>query len=244
MPKPTNVTKAFLQEITWDSSGKVVSEGRKVTVQFNPESLKLALSNQIAGDNNQGGSAIQFASRGTTKLSFEMWFDVTARQADEQQRKDDVGRLTQEIAAFMKAEPTGSGQNAKYTPPGCRFQWGSFLFEGVMESINENLEFFSEQGKPLRASVSVSLVKQDVEVRFAPTAAPAPSAGTQPQQQAREGDSVQAMSAREGHAEDWQERAAAQGIEDPLRVPAGTSLPSTNAADLVARGTRLAGRLA
>ena len=218
MPRPTNVTKAFMQEITWDSHGNVASEGRKVTVQFNPESLKLAFSNQIAGENNQGGSAIQFASRGTTKLSFEMWFDVTAKQANEQERKDDVRRLTQEVAAFMKTEKSGSGQNAKYTPPGCRFQWGSFLFEGVMESINETLEFFSEEGKPLRASVSVSLVKQDVEVRFAPTAAP-PSAGTRPQQQAREGDSVQSMSAREGHAENWQERAAAQGIEDPLRLP-------------------------
>lgn len=228
MPRPTNVTKAFMQEITWDSHGNVASEGRKVTVQFNPESLKLAFSNQIAGENNQGGSAIQFASRGTTKLSFEMWFDVTAKQANEQERKDDVRRLTQEVAAFMKTEKSGSGQNAKYTPPGCRFQWGSFLFEGVMESINENLEFFSEEGKPLRASVSVSLVKQDVEVRFAPTAAPA-GAGTRPQQQAREGDSVQSMSAREGHAENWQERAAAQGIEDPLRLPAGTTLPSMNA---------------
>ncbi len=229
MPRPTNVTKAFLQEITWDSHGKVVREGRKVTVQFNPESLKLALSNQIAGDNNKGGSAIQFASRGTTKLSFEMWFDVSARQPQEQAPKDDVRRLTQEIAAFMKTTQTGSGKKAKYTPPGCRFQWGSFLFEGVVESMNENLEFFSEDGKPLRASVSVSLVKQDVEVRFASSSGPAGTmAGTQPQQQAREGDSVQSMSAREGHAEDWQERAAAQGIEDPLRLPVGTALPSMN----------------
>jgi hypothetical protein len=76
--------------------------------------------------------------------------------------------------------------------------------------------------------VSVSLTKQDVEVRFADAPAVATPAGTQPQQQAREGDSVQAMSAREGHPENWQERARELGIEDPLRVPAGTALPSLN----------------
>ncbi|MCK7496578.1 MAG: hypothetical protein MZW92_40930 [Comamonadaceae bacterium] len=46
------MTKAFLQEITWDSSGKVVSEGRRFAVQFNPETLKLTL-NQPAGRRQQ-----------------------------------------------------------------------------------------------------------------------------------------------------------------------------------------------
>ena len=79
MPKPANVSKAFLQKIAWDSSGRVSQQDSNVVpVQFNPESLKVAFSNQIAGDNNKGGSAIQFSSRGTTKLSVEMWFDVTA----------------------------------------------------------------------------------------------------------------------------------------------------------------------
>ena len=228
MPKPKTITKAFLQVIKWDKNGKVNKEGKKVTVQFNPESLKVAYSNQIAGDDNKGGSAIQFSSRGTTKLSFEMWFDVNAPQPDNQ-TVDDVRKLTKDIAAFMETEKKGKGKKAKYTPPGCRFQWGSFLFEGVVESINENLEYFSDKGKPLRASVSVNLTKQDVEVKFAPTnadAANAQNAGTEPQQQARTGDSVQSMSAREGQAEDWQQRAFDEGIEDPLRLPEGTSLPS------------------
>ncbi len=232
MPKPQTVTKAFLEPIRWDKEGKASiitgdKKVRRIEVQFNPESLKLAFSNQIAGDNNKGGSAIQFASRGTTKLSFEMWFDVTATQPGDAKPVNDVRRLTQGVAAFMQTEQTGSGDKAKYTPPGCRFQWGTFLFEGVMESINENLEFFSSDGRPLRASVSVSLTKQDVEVSFADPLRPT-SAGTTPQQQARAGDSVQSMSAREGNPEDWQDRAQAAGVEDPMRMPAGRSLPSSH----------------
>lgn len=259
MPQPTNITKAFLEPITWDSTGKAITVHddpdmpKKIQVQFNPESLKIAFSNQLAGQNNRGGSAIQFASRGTTKLSFEMWFDVTAQHHSNQQGAqhhqapaqahqtqagqnaqpqpaiDDVRRLTAQIAAFMKTKKSGSGEKAKYTPPGCRFQWGTFLFEGVMESINETLEFFSEQGKPLRASVSVSLTKQDVEVTFPPQPPATQTAGTHPQQQARAGDSVQSMSAREGHPHDWQERAIANDVEDPIRVALGTLLRSMNA---------------
>lgn len=216
MPK---MSRALLQKISWGKNPKVVSSVDKFEVQFNPESLKVAFTNQIAGAKNKGTSGIQFASRGTTKLSFEMWFDVTAERSP----KDDVRKLTQRVIAFMVVPD--KKKKKKYTPPGCRFQWGSFVFEGVMESVNETLEFFSEDGKPLRARVSVSLVKHEVEVDL-PKSGKRTTAGTQPRQPARQGDSVQAMSAREGRAEDWQKRAQEQGIEDPLRVAPGSSLPS------------------
>lgn len=229
MPKPKTIEKAFLQIISWDDTGAVSSEGRKFNVQFNPESLKVAFSNQIAGGDNNGGSAIQFSSRGTTKLSFDLWFDVTAPQPDNRS-EDDVRKLTKDVIAFMQAEESTEGEDTSYIPPGCRFQWGSFLFEGVVDSVNENIEYFSETGKPLRASVSVSMTKQEVEIKFANANAQAanqPSAGTQPRQQARTGDSAQSMAAREGNPEGWQQRALSEGIEDPLRLPQGFSLPSS-----------------
>ena len=228
MPLPKEITKAYLQVISWDSSGNVSSEGDKVTVQFNPETLKMTYSNQISGEDNNGGSAIQFTSRGTTKLSFDLWFDISAKQPDNAS-VNDVRKLTDKVISFMKTEQSTRGDNTSYTPPGCRFQWGSFLFEGVMDSVTENLEYFSEQGQPLRATMSVSLSNQAVEVKFSQnnaTAANQQGVGTQAQQQAQTGDSVQSMNAREGQPEAWQSRALSQGIEDPLRMPAGSSIPS------------------
>ncbi len=232
MPAPKEITKAFLQEIEWDGKGNVTKELGKFAVQFNPESLKVAFSNQIAGDNNKGGSAIQFASRGTTKLSYELWFDATVYSG--KTPVDDVRKLTKEVVAFMRIKKqTGQGDKAKYTPPGCRFQWGSFLFEGVVESISENLEYFSNTGKPLRASISVNMTKQDVEIKFAQTNAKAATnrqgTGTQQQQQARNGESLQDMSAREGQPEKWQERGVQNDVDDPLRMAQGASLPSSPA---------------
>lgn len=231
MPAANNPEKAYLQEISWDDQGAVASEGRKLEVQFNPETLKVTFTNQISGDDNKGGAAIQFASRGTTKLAAELWFDVTAPAPDTLEETD-VRKLTSEVALFMKAESTGSGEETKYIPPGVRFQWGTFLFEGVMESINESLEYFSRDGRPLRASVAISLVRQDVEVTISDSNAAAagagtPAAGTRPVDLVRAGDTAQSVAARNGLGSNWQASAFAAGIENPLRIEVGTLIETT-----------------
>lgn len=225
MPK-FQVVKAILQECTWTKKGKLGKMGtNRVEVQFNPESLKLATSNQVAGDNSKGGAALQFASRGTTKLSFEMWFDSTVLPGSTS--LTDVREKTKEIAAFMRTKEKicDGGEDNKYAPPGCMFLWGSFLFFGVMESMNETLEFFSDKGVPLRANVSVSLIKQDVSLpkdKGNAGAANSNNVGEQPQQQVRNGETVQSM-----YAEKWQKKALAQGIDNPRQLPDDTFLPSS-----------------
>lgn len=230
MPDQPPLEKAYLEEIHWDSQGNSHTGNkrggeRKVEVQFNPETLKLAFSNQIAGKDKKGGSAFQFASQGSTKLNFDLWFDVSAPKPSERTEKD-VRKLTKEIADFMKAAETGKKKNKKYTPPGTRFQWGSFLFEGVMESINENLDFFSKDGHPLRASLSVSLVKQDVEVKIRDIK-DTPDPGTQSLEQAKEGETAQDIAARTGQQEGWQDLAMANKIENPRHIPAGTLIDAS-----------------
>lgn len=229
MPSSEELEKAYLQEITWDEQGNVDSEGRIVYVQFNPETLKVSLSNQVSGDDNKGGAAIQYASRGTSKLAVDLVFDVTspeplsAEQAGES-LPNDVRKMTTEIALFMKAGEETEGDETKYIPPGVRFQWGSFLFEGVMESMNETLEYFSADGRPLRASVSINLSRQDVDFQILDVNTPAshtPNAGTEPLEQAKDGDTAQSIAARKGSGPNWQSAALANGIENPLRLEVG-----------------------
>ena len=80
MELPSNLARAKLTEITWDKDQKVqpVSGGVSLVVQFNPESLKLAYASQKAGNNQSGGAATQHVGEATTKLSFDLWFDVNA----------------------------------------------------------------------------------------------------------------------------------------------------------------------
>lgn len=245
MPQAQTIEKAVLREIKWNEDGQVreVSD-QKVTVQFNPQSLKLSYSNQKAGGNQPGGGAIQFVGKGTTKLSVELLFDVTVTEGEEG-GADDVREVVEQVVRFIK--PGKKEGDNKYYPPGLRFIWGSFLFEGVVDSINETLEFFSSDGRPLRATVSLAMSQQEIKPelanpdfqRGAAQAArtnPGGGAGggsngggggqrppgTQPQEPARSGDSVQSMAARQGRPDNWQSVARANNIENPRNLSPGT----------------------
>lgn len=220
MPVPEKLTKARIQEIYWDKNQQQshTTEKKPVEVQFNPETLKISFSNQSAGEGQTGGAAIQFVGQGTTKLSFDLWFDVTAPQPGNQS-VDDVRKLTKEIAYFMQPKP--SDKPGKFVPPGARFLWGTFLFEGIVESLNETLEFFSENGKPLRARVSVSMTKQDIQYLFEKE----PAAGTTRQEPAQQGESLATLMARTGQPpEQAQKVALAHGIENLRSLPPGTPI--------------------
>jgi hypothetical protein len=261
MPSPGTLAKAVLIEL-WPGSNNQLAEqnqqggpAKRVTVQFNPESLKVALSNQNAGGDQPGGSATQFVGQGTTKLSLDLWFDAQLpRPEGSEDPQGDVRNLTKEVAYFMTPQEVTREGATGLLPPGVKFLWGTFLFNGTVDSMNETLEHFSEEGKPLRAKVSLSLSKQDLKFEFgaageggtskgAAAAAAAsggagtPAAGTKPMQMAQAGDTVQKAAARAG-VSDWKKVALCNGIENPRLVPPGKlldvsgSVPARAAASL------------
>lgn len=224
MPQPANLKKAKLREIKWvGKNNKVVSQDKVVEVQFNPQTLKVTYSNQISGGGQIGGSAIQYVGKGTTKLSMELWFDVTiSGKKDKVSEVDDVRKLTEEINYFIKTKGKAKKKKNKYIPPGVRFIWGSFLFEGIMDSMDENLEFFSADGKPQRARVSIGLTSQEIQFQPPSSNSQQPPAGTQTQKTAKSGDTIQGISASEGKPNSWKEIAAANNIENPRLIKPGT----------------------
>ncbi len=230
MPAPRRLNKAELREIRWNVNQNAVeiNRDRWVEVQFNPETLSVNFSNQKAGGDQRGGSAIQFVGQGTTKLSMELWFDATVSDTE-----TDVRKLTEKVNYFIKPRKTGTGRDAKWIAPGVRVVWGSFLFDGIMDSFSEKLEFFSEDGIPLRARGAVAISSQFIQFEFgqqvAATAEDLP--GTLALQAARSRDSVQrvmqrASSATGGRQATWQQVAALNGIENPRRLSPGTLLDS------------------
>src|SRR5437588_2944797 len=92
----------------------------------------------------------------------------------------------------------------KLAPPGVRFAWGSFLFDGMVEGLEESLEFFSPKGKPLRASITLTLSQQKIlETGFRGDGKVPGRPGHKPLKSAKSGDSVQGMAAKNGK-DDWQ----------------------------------------
>lgn len=207
MPEELKVERARLIELKDDLSDvKPKSERKEVEVQFNPESLKLSYANQLqtqsnggagsppAGNQAQGTPAQQFVGAGTTKLAVQLWFDVSAATAAPFM-VDDVRRLTAEVLYFMKPKkPAGSASDtAQRTPPGVRFAWGKFLFDGIVESMEENIEFFSNTGNALRASMTLNLIQQDILVPAFGSQQGNNTPGTRPLWPAESGQSLQQM---------------------------------------------------
>jgi len=220
MPQPQTLQKAQLVPLV-----NGTTEGTPVEVQFNPQTLKLNYSNQIPGGTQPQGSSPQFASTGVTKLSMELWFDVTLPPPKGAPATGgDVRKLTQQIVSFMDVQNTNSTSQQIRTPPNLKFKWGSFIFTGTMDSMDETIDLFSPDGVPLRSNVSISLSKHDLTFEFANAAGSnSGGAGTTPLSTAKAGDSLQKMAAQAGIS-NWQGVAQANGIANPRLLQPGTMI--------------------
>lgn len=235
MTDQVTIAKAELREL--QPSGQE-SRDNKVTVQFNPETLKVSFANQVVppatsgtGTDQRGTASTQFVGKGTTKLSVQLWFDVTSAPYDAEDSISDVRELTKKVAYFITPKDS-SDEPGKKIPPAVRFVWGSFQFDGVMESLEESLEFFSPEGVPLRASLTLSLTQQNIQFAFAqPQAAQGGTArgagpggrppGTSAMTQAPAGATLPGLAAAQGRGTDWQSIGQANGIENPRFLAPG-----------------------
>lgn len=152
------IVKATIAPVTDDAGAPLPDTEKRaqaVAVHFNPESLDISLSNNFT--KGTGDSPVQLVDEVTEQLSLELQFDTTTTGVDVRQ---DTGR----IAAFLKPLDMlmRAGRNKRLPPPKVvEFEWGAVLFQGYIDSYSETLDYFSSDGVPLRAKVSLSLTHQE-----------------------------------------------------------------------------------
>lgn len=234
----TQAGKALLVELAENLEDDLPG-GKTVKVQFNPESLKLSFANQIqnnsssntggtsagkagATDQSAGTQGRQFIGAGTTKLSVQLWFDAGLADVD------DVRKLTQEVIYFIKGKKAKSDES-KFLPPGVRFSWGSFNFKGLIDSIEETIDYFSPEGKPLRSTISMGMSQQSILISdFGTGGGAAPglprAPGTLPMTPAAAGSTLQGLAASASVGMSWQAVAEGNGIDNPRQLVAGQLL--------------------
>ena len=149
-----------------------------ITVQFNPTSLKVSLSNTLKANSKSGSSrATQYVDKSSSSLTVELIFDTSltfesvaqkdkkGNEISRQDERTDVRTKTKPIAEkFLK--PRGTGKKLR-APKRCLFQWGSFEFVGLVQSFDETLDFFGPEGTPLRATVALKLSEDRFQFRSA-----------------------------------------------------------------------------
>jgi Contractile injection system tube protein/LysM domain len=202
------------------------NKGVKVTVHFNPQSLRVTY--RTAGTTGKLAKSQQTEKQEATAqqtgfgsgLSVELLFDTS-------QSGEDVRNTTLKIARMMQPEVKDSADTAPAVPL-VRFSWGTFLFHGNIQSMDETLDLFSEQGVPLRATVSLSmnevaLGNEGSSPGAAGTSSSAGEAvGTTPLTLSQAGDTLQSLAARAGI--DWKAVGNANNVDNPRHIVAGTVL--------------------
>ena len=253
----TTLVKASLCEVAGNDSGTEV--GSPIEVQFNPTSLRVQVGNKTAGGQQAGSQTRQRPGTGEITVSFDLVFDTADEGTTD--APVPVTRKTQIVEKFVR--PQGSAPNQQ-TPPRVQFKWGTFLVQGVMDSVNIELDLFAADGTPLRAKVSVQIKGQDPQYRYDPILPPSaggPSAGGPPPgpmdpppgmpgtqggadtptqvAQAMPGESLSQLATRNGlDPSAW--RALAVGISNPLSLSAGleVALPASLKAGSNVSGTK------
>jgi len=210
-----------------------LADGKDPTlrVKFNPASLKLTVTNKLQDEEsgaskatdtskNKKGPAQQNTHATTTKLDTELTFDTTETGADVR-GGDDGTNILRQLASTPK------GDNP--TPPQVKFRWGRFSFIGVIESLNETLDFWSAEGVPLRATVQLSMQETEhVPFEDGGRAALPPARQQAINKAPQGGRGTTDVAARNGNAGAGRAVAAANGIENMRMVAGGAAVVSAS----------------
>ncbi len=117
-----------------------------ITVHFNPTSLQLSIANTL-GASGKSSDTKQYVTGSSATLTMELTFDTTDVGTD-------VRVATQRVASLMEPDE-------QRIPAIVKFEWGTFVFQGMVQSYQETIDFFSPSGVPLRAKVNMSMARQE-----------------------------------------------------------------------------------
>ncbi|MBB5958264.1 nucleoid-associated protein YgaU [Saccharothrix tamanrassetensis] len=193
-----------------------------VAFQFNPGTLALQKSVEwrrqparMAGQ----ASMPEFVGSGPRTLSVDVFLDATATHDNSVETS--VEKLM--VACVPTKKSIGKKKPAS---PWVRFEWGtakSVSFDGVLSSLSVAYSLFDVDGRPLRATCSLSIEEAGVD-----TPRQNPTSGSHEVRRTHRvvaGDSLPQLAWQEyGDPGAWRVIAEANGIDDPLALEPGGEL--------------------
>lgn len=132
-----NPVRAFLKE-------KGV-ENQDFGFQFNPSTLRITYTNQFGDDPPNSHARVTAA-----KLDVELIFDTTDSGQSVYSYLNKLEQFTRSSAEEESTNPSGRVKVMQ-------FWWVIQLFEGVVESLTNTIDYWSHDGVPLRATVQLSM---------------------------------------------------------------------------------------
>jgi hypothetical protein len=207
---------------------KLGSSAGTINFQFNPKELTIAKSAKWERKNDRNAKKAappQFSGADPCKLTLEMFFDATA--------KHDGSVVEAVEKLFSCCVPTAkTSSDGKPVPPLVVFTWGTVTsFPAFVTQVSAKYTLFSAGGTPIRATCSVTLEEMPGE-----NSQQNPTSGSLAARRMHRmvvGDSLASVAYAEyGDATLWRPLARFNSIDDPLRIPDGTTILVPSAAEL------------
>jgi hypothetical protein len=137
----------------WDMARSAKAEnGVELTVDFDPKSLSLTYTPtgiataSTAGDNRTVNKTPPQQTGQSASMTVELTFDTSTTNTSVQEKTEQLVALTL---------PNQQSRRV------LQFSWGNFLFHGMLNSLGQTIDFFSDTGTPLRATMNLTLSRVD-----------------------------------------------------------------------------------
>lgn len=200
-----------------------------IECMFNPTEYKLTQTLTVAtnGTPARDGGTPEFRGTNAMTLTTQLFFDDFASA------KGDVTPKISQLLSWTK--PTQASKDKKKPcPPLVSFIWGGNKqlngFSGYLKSVAVNYTIFRKDGTPVQAKVDITIEGQQEPIGGQnPTSH---SVNSRRVHTMIDGDTLQSVAYKElGKPAYWRAIADLNGIDDPLRLPAGTVLLIPSLAD-------------
>jgi Contractile injection system tube protein/LysM domain len=204
-------------------------EPRSIECMFNPTEYRLTQTLNVTRykTKSKDGGTAEFAGTNAMTLTAQLFFDDFASA------NGDVTPKITTLLSWTKPTPDSLRPGGAPCPPLVKFVWGNKQlddFSGYLKSVIVNYSVFRTNGTPVQAKVDITIEGQPDPIGTQnPTSHAANSRRVHTM---IEGDTLQSVAYQElGKPGYWRAIAELNGIDDPLRLPAGTELLIPSRAD-------------
>lgn len=219
---PTNLQHAKLAVHKPPRAGSTAEPGdfmHDIEFQFNPKELSLTKNAKWQREpqrNAKKSGTPEFKGPDPCKLAVEMFLDATDTMGDK------VVKTVEQL--FSCCVATEESRKDKGSPPWVIFKWGGMTgFPAYVAGVTAKYTLFTPAGTPVRALCTVNLEEISGELSGQnPTSGALAATDTH---LLVAGDTLHSLAySSYGNAELWRVIAAANDIDDPMRLCPGTRL--------------------
>ncbi len=200
-----------------------------IECMFNPTEYRLTQTLNVTRykTKSKDGGTAEFAGTNAMTLTAQLFFDDFASA------KGDVTPRITTLLSWTKPTPDSLRPHNAPCPPLVKFVWGNKQlddFSGYLKSVVVNYTVFRKDGTPVQAKVDITIEGQPDPIGTQnPTSH---AANSQRVHTMIEGDTLQSVAYQElGKPTHWRAIAELNGLDDPLRLRAGTVLLIPSRAD-------------